>query len=95
MTTTTGKTHCVTCEEERVAYKCEECSENFCLNHLNDHHQLLIHQIDDLDNKRNIFRQTLNEQTTNPLEHFLIQQINQWENDSINNIKQTANEARQ
>jgi chromosome segregation ATPase len=95
MSTATGKTHCATCEKEKVAYKCEGCSQDFCLNHLNDHHQLLIQQLDDVDNQRNIFRQILTEQTKNLQKHFLIQQINQWENDSINKIKQTADVARQ
>ena len=41
------------------------------------------------------FRQTLTEQTTNPQKHSLIQQIDKWEQDSINKIQQTAEEARQ
>jgi hypothetical protein len=30
MAASTGRTHCVTCGIERIAYKCEGCSENFC-----------------------------------------------------------------
>src|SRR5271156_5025034 len=94
MAMATGKAHCVTCGKEKAAYKCEGCSQTFCIKHLNDHHQLLITQLDDVENQRNLFRQTLTEQTTNPEKYSLIQQINQWEEDSIIKIKQTADEAR-
>jgi hypothetical protein len=95
MATATGKTHCVTCRKEIVVYECKGCSQNFCIKDLNDHHQLFIQQLGDIEDKRNIFRQTLTEQTKNPQKHSLIQQINKWENDSINKIKQTAEETRQ
>jgi hypothetical protein len=85
MATTTGKTQCVTCGKDKVAYKCEGCSQNFCLNHLGEHHQLLIKQLDDLENERNLFRQTLSEQSNHPQKHSLIRQIDRWEKDSINN----------
>ncbi len=95
MTTSTGKAHCVTCGKEKIAYKCEGCSLNFCINHLNDHHQLFIKQLDDIEDERNIFRQILTEQIKNPQNHSLIQQIHEWEKDSINKIQQTAEETRQ
>lgn len=40
-------------------------------------------------------QQTLNEQTTNSEKHALIQQVNDWECNSINEIRKTADEARQ
>ena len=95
MATATGKAHCVTCGKEKVAYKCEGCSQSFCFNHLADHRQLLGKQLDEIDDRRNLFRETLTEQKTNPQEHPLIQQINQWERDSINKIRHTAEEVRQ
>src|SRR5437868_7053759 len=95
MATAIGKTHCVKCGKEKVAYKCGGCSQDFCFNHLADHRQILDQQFDEVENKRNLFRQKLTEQTTNPQKHFLIEQINKWENDSINKIQQTAEEARQ
>ncbi len=38
-----------------------------------DHRQTLGKQLDEVEHKRNIFRQTLTEQTTNPQKHSLIQ----------------------
>ena len=62
---------------------------------MGEHHQLLIKRLDDLENERNLFRQTLSEQSIDPRKHSLVQQINQWENNSIHKIQHTAEEARQ
>jgi DNA repair exonuclease SbcCD ATPase subunit len=95
MATSTGKAQCVTCGKEKVAYKCEGCSQSFCVKHLPDHHQALGKQLEEIEDKRNLFRETLVEQTTNPQKYSLIKQINQWENNSIMKIQQTADEAKQ
>jgi len=95
MTTTTGRGRCVKCAKEKRAVKCEGCSQLFCFEHLPDHHRELSAQLDDIEVHRDVFRQTLSEQTTNPKNHSLIKQIDQWEEDSIRKIQQTANECRQ
>jgi chromosome segregation ATPase len=95
MATPTRKTRCIICEKDKATAKCSGCLEDFCFNHLAEHRQQLGKQLGELEKKRNSFRQNFTEQTTNPQKHSLIQQINQWENDSINKIKQTAEEARQ
>jgi len=94
MATSTGKAHCLTCETAKVAYKCEGCSQYFCLIHLSDHHQGLGKQLDEIEDKYNLFRETLNEKTQNSQKYPLIEQINQWENDSVNKIRQQADESR-
>ena len=95
MATATGKHHCVTCGKDRAAYKYEGCSQHFCFNHLAEHRQTLGKQLDEIEDKRNLFLQTLTEQQTNPQNHLLIQQVDEWERDSIKIIQQTAEEARQ
>jgi hypothetical protein len=62
---------------------------------LADHHRELGLQLDEVEHKRNLFRQTLTEQTTNPQIHSLIQQVDKWEKHSINIIRRTADDARQ
>ena len=94
MATSTNRTRCITCGKEKVAYKCEGCSQNFCFNHLADHHQALGKQLDEVEDRRNLFREILTEQKMNPQKHSLIQQINKWERDSIKKIEQTAQIAR-
>jgi hypothetical protein len=95
MATANGKGRCITCAKEKRAVRCEGCSQLFCFDHLPDHRQQLSIQLDDIEMHRDVFRQTLNEQTTNPKNHPLIKQIDQWEEDSIRKIQQTANECRQ
>jgi hypothetical protein len=94
MATATGKGRCITCGKEKRAVRCEGCSQLFCFDHLPDHRLELSAQLDDIEVHRDIFRQTLNEQTTNPKKHSLIKQIDQWEEDSIRKIQQTAKECR-
>jgi hypothetical protein len=95
MATATGKDRCITCAKEKRAVRCEGCSQLFCFDHLPDHRQQLSIQLDDIEVHRDVFRQTLNEQTTNPKKYSLIEQIDQWEEDSIRIIQRTANECRQ
>jgi len=94
-TTTTSKARCVTCGKEKSTVRCDGCSQPFCYNHFGDHRQELSKQIDEIQSIRDLFRQTLTEQTGKPEKHELIKQIDQWERNSINIIRQTAGEARQ
>ncbi len=95
MTTATGRTQCVTCGKEKATFKCGECSQEFCYNHLTDHKQDLNKQFDQVEVNRDLFRQTLTEHVSKPQQHPLIQQIDRWERNSITVIRQTADEARQ
>ncbi len=90
MAKTTGKARCVHCGKERGAVICAGCLQVFCFNHLNDHRQQLSQQFDEIENNRDLFRQTLNEQINNPLKHSLIKQIDKWELESIELIQKTA-----
>ncbi len=95
MATATSRARCITCGKEKVAYKCEGCSQQFCFNHLGEHRQQLGKQLDEIEVHRDLLQQTLIQYTTESQEHPLIQQINQWEQDSITKIQQTAQEAKQ
>ena len=50
-----GKVPCVTCGKEKVAYKCEGCSEHFCFNHLANHRQIITKQLDQTEEKTKCF----------------------------------------
>jgi hypothetical protein len=95
MASATGRGRCITCGKEKRAVKCEGCSQLFCFDHLPDHRQQLSIQLDQIEVYRDIFRQTLTEQTNNPNKHSLIKQIDQWEQHSITKIQQTAKKCRQ
>jgi hypothetical protein len=72
MTTAPGRSRCITCGKEKATSKCSECLKDFRYNHLEVNHDL--------------FQPTLNEQIAKPRKHALIQQINQWEKNSMNKI---------
>jgi len=95
MTTATGKARCITCGKKKSAVRCEGCLQIFCRIHLTDHCQELSQQLDEIEINRDLFRQTLNEQTNDRQKHFLIKQIDKWEKGSIQKIQQTAEECRQ
>ncbi|CAF1423871.1 unnamed protein product [Adineta steineri] len=93
--TAAGKARCVTCGKEKSTVRCDGCSQPFCMNHFGHHRQELDKQLGEIEVSRDLFRQTLTEQSAKPENQTLIIQINQWEQDSIAKVRQTANEARQ
>jgi hypothetical protein len=95
MATPSSKTQCVTCSKEKSAVRCEGCLQIFCRDHFTDHCQELSTQLDEIEVSRDLFRQRLTEQTTDPQKHSLIKQINKWEEKSIKIIQKTAKECRQ
>jgi hypothetical protein len=95
MATATGKTRCLTCGKERATSTCSGCLEDFCLKHLVEHRQELNKQFDEIEVHRDVFQQTILQQINQSHKHPLIQQIDQWENDSIHKIKQIAEETKE
>jgi chromosome segregation ATPase len=95
MATAMNRSPCVKCDKQKAIMKCEGCLQTFRYNHMMDHRQELSKKLDDVEVIRDTIRQTLTEQTTEPRKHALIQQIDHWERDSIDKIRQTAEKARQ
>ena len=91
-----GRSRCVTCgKDNKATLRCGGCFQEFCYNDLTGHRQELSKQLDEIEVSRDLFRQTISEQAGKPEKHALIRQINDWERDSIEKIRQTAEEARQ
>jgi len=82
---------CVRCDKEKAILRCGRCSQDFCYNHFVNHRQELNEQMEEIE----VIRQTLTEQSAEPRKHALIKQVDKWERDSINKIRQTADKARQ
>ncbi|CAF4288159.1 unnamed protein product, partial [Adineta steineri] len=92
MATAKNKTLCFKCNEDKITYPCEGCSQRFCLVDLTEHRQILTSELHYITNEYNEFKQTMNEQKQNDL---LIEQINQWEIESIEKVQQKAQECRE
>lgn len=95
MATDLGKNCCILCKKDKSTLRCGGCLQEYCFNHSLDHRQDLNKQLDEVEKARHLFRQILIQQTIDPEKHLLIQQINDWERESILKIRQTADEARQ
>jgi len=60
-----------------------------------DHREIINKQFNQIEDDYNSFRQTLYDQKNEPKIHLLVKEIEQWEEDSIMKIKQTAEECKQ
>lgn len=86
---------CVACNKKNAITKCEGCSQSFCFNDFGNHRQELNKKLDEIESNHDLIRQSLVERTKEPKKHPLIQQIDQWELESTNKIKQIADENRE
>ncbi|CAF1261954.1 unnamed protein product [Adineta steineri] len=87
---TNNKTHCFTCNKDKITYPCEGCSKNFCLMDLTKHRQILNEELHHIINDYNQFKQRFNEQKPSSHDLSLIDQVNQWRRNSIDKIRQKA-----
>ncbi|CAF1209542.1 unnamed protein product [Adineta steineri] len=90
-----NRTQCFTCNKNKITYPCEGCSQRFCLMDLTEHRQILNNELHHIINEYNQFKQRFTEQKPNPHDLSLIDQIKQWETDSIDKIKQRAKDCRE
>ncbi|CAF1556356.1 unnamed protein product, partial [Adineta steineri] len=90
-----NKRQCFTCHRENNTYTCEGCSKRFCSRHIPEHEQRLNEELHHIIHDYNEFKERINEQKQNPQYHALIEQINQWETQSIEKIQQKAQDCRE
>jgi hypothetical protein len=100
MATITTKRQCTTCNIQRGIFKCDGCSEVFCLNHTKDHHQHIVEELNHVEDIRDEVRKILIDEFTKPrmdvndLHVALNKKIDDWERKSVNEIQKVAEEAR-
>ncbi|CAF1170482.1 unnamed protein product, partial [Adineta steineri] len=94
MAMTNNKTHCFTCNTDKITYLCNGCFKKFCLLDLTRHRQILNEELHLIINDYNQFKERFDDQKPTSHDLSLIDQINQWETDSIDKIKQKAQECR-
>jgi DNA anti-recombination protein RmuC len=93
MTSKTIKVRCMTCDKGIGQFKCEGCSQIFCIKHVIEHRQTLNQQLDEIFLEHDALQQATNENKSQY--KSLMTSIEQWEQKSINKIRQMAKEARQ
>ncbi|CAF0899357.1 unnamed protein product [Adineta steineri] len=95
MATANSRAKCSICNKANATCLCSGCSKEFCFQHLTEHRQTLDKQLNEIINDHDQFQQTIIQQKQNPPNSSLIQQINQWEKNSIEKIQQTALQCRE
>lgn len=96
----TTKPSCATCSKERGIFKCDGCSEIFCLQHTTDHNQEIVRQIGQVEQTRDLVQQILTHKIIEPqhnvqlLHDELTRKIDIWEQESISKIQKVARETR-
>ncbi|CAF1139266.1 unnamed protein product [Rotaria sordida] len=95
-TSTTNDLRCTTCGKAAATFMCRGCLKDFCMRHASEHRQELAKQMDeDVISFHDQLRQNFDEQMKKSPDHSLMKQIDEWERNSIEKIRQTANDARQ
>ncbi|CAF1185236.1 unnamed protein product [Adineta steineri] len=87
-----NQNECVTCNKRKRTYSCEGCSKRFCSKDLTEHTQILNDELYDIINDYNQFKQRLDDRKPTSHDLSLIDQINQWRRNSIDKIRQKAND---
>ncbi len=95
--TSSSKAPCATCGNKAAGiFRCEGCLQVFCRKHLNEHRDLLSHQLDEIVLEHDALQQTITENKNKQnKQHPILKEIDRWEKDSIVKIQQIAEEARQ
>ena len=89
------KVLCATCNKASGMFICRGCDQNFCTRHVGEHRQELGRQMDELTVDHDRFRQNLSEHMKDVQLHPLMKQIDQWEQESIEKIRRSADKTRQ
>ncbi|CAF3643165.1 unnamed protein product [Rotaria sp. Silwood1] len=94
-TSTSSKPRCAICNKAVGIFSCYGCSRYFCLPHANEHRQLLAKELDEeIVLVHDQLQQNFNEITTKPHLHPLMKEIDEWEQQSMDKIRQVADDAR-
>ncbi len=88
-----SKACCVTCNKGIGQFKCEGCLQTFCMKHVTEHRQRLSQQLDEVIVEHDLFQQTIIDDQNR--KHRLLVYIDQWEEKSIEKIRQTAQDIRE
>jgi hypothetical protein len=81
------------CKQTGVA-NCEGCSQVFCIKHFNDHRRSLDEEMNVILSEYNDFKNLIIQEPTNSKIQLTIQEINDWEQESVKKIQQKAAELR-
>jgi archaellum component FlaC len=85
----------MTCGKTAGMFTCRGCSKTFCLQHTNEHRHVLEKEMNEIVNNHDRLQQHITQKKPEKYYQTLLEQIDQWEQQSIDKIHQTASEVRQ
>lgn len=88
------KVPCSTCQKATGIFTCRGCRKDFCSRHVAEHRQEINKQMDEVATKHDQLQQIIADQEVQPTCHPLMERIDEWEQQSVNKIHQTADDAR-
>lgn len=85
---------CTTCASKSIGiFKCQGCANVFCRKHAGEHRDNLSNQLDELVNEHNQLYQIVSQETRE--NHSIMSKLDQWEQNSISRIRQSAQKIRE
>lgn len=88
------ETLCSICREETDTFLCKGCSKEYCFRHLAEHKKSLNEQGAVIEKEYNQLKQAIADIKNNAGQHPMIKQVDQWEQDYNQKIKERADECR-
>jgi hypothetical protein len=89
------KNPCITCGKMAGVFACRGCSGNFCLRHTSVHRELLQKSMNEIVQNYDQFKRNIQGQNIEQYQQILIEQIDRWEQQSLEKIRQLADDTRQ
>jgi hypothetical protein len=86
---------CSTCGTMAGVLSCRGCTGHFCVPHSKEHRELLQRSMNEITHNYDELKKKIQRQTSEQQQHSLAEQIDQWEQESIEKIRQLANDTRQ
>ena len=88
------KSLCSVCNKPTSIFLCRGCQKDFCTVHAKEHRQELSRRLDSIILEHDQLKQNLAQYSEKFNQHPLMQKIDQWEMESLNKIRQVAEDAR-
>ena len=95
MASTANNLHCELCRTQVDTYQCTQCGKIFCFVHLQLHREETRQKLLYIQDNLNAIREKVNRLKQYCEDDPLMQQSGQWEQDSVTNTRQVAQDARQ
>ncbi len=91
---TSKRSLCKACNKATSVFFCQGCQKDFCTGHAKEHRQELSKQLDRIILEHDQLQQNLAEYRGKSNQHPLMQEIDQWETQSIAKVRKAADDAR-